>query len=116
MSIETTLYTTLSGDAGVAALTSTRIYPNVAPEDTALPYLIYSAISSERFHTLPGIGNMQRKVIQIDCNATTYSGAKALTDAVISALEGNGYQQSEYDLYDDTTQTHSVFIGWAFLD
>jgi len=115
MTIETTLFSTLSGAAGVSALVSSRIYPNVAPESVTFPYLVYSVISSERMHTLPGVANMQRKTIQIDCNATTYSGAKALATAVISALEGDGYQQSEYDLYDDTTQVHSTYVSWAFM-
>lgn len=115
MSIESTLYSTLSTTAGVTSLVSTRIYPQVAPESAALPYIVYSTITGERIHTLPGVGNMERKTIQVDCNATSYSGAKALAAAVIAALEGDGYLQSEYDLYDDTTQTHSVFIGWSFL-
>ena len=116
MSVESALYTTLSGAAGVTALASTRIYPNVAPESATLPNIVYSAISSERMHTLIGSSDMLRKTIQIDCNATTYAGAKSLADAVIAALQGNGYQQSDYDLYDDTTQVHSVYIGWSFLD
>lgn len=37
----TWLYTTLSGDATLASLVSTRIYDTVAPQGATLPYIIF---------------------------------------------------------------------------
>ena len=48
MNIEEALYSKLTGDAGVAALVSTRIYPNVVPQDIALPAVAYQRISTVR--------------------------------------------------------------------
>jgi hypothetical protein len=116
MSIETTLYATLANNATVAALVSTRIYPVPAPEQTAFPYLTYFNVAGSRISTLPGVGDGVRKRIQINCNAETYAGSKALGSAVIGALEGNGYLDLEFDLYDPTTQVFTLVIDWSFMD
>ena len=116
MSIESELYDTLSGAAGVTALVSTRIYPNLVPENTANPCIDYSLISGTRFHTLMGQNDMRRGVVQISCHADTYAGAKAVADAVIAALQGNGYLQSEFDFFDPSTETFTVAVDWAQLD
>ena len=115
MSVETDLYSTLSNDAGVSALVSTRIYPNLAPENAGQPYVIYSVVTVDRYHTLKGDGDPANKRLQLECVDDGYEGAKALATAVIAALQGNGYQQSEYDLYDATTQLHSIFVDWSFI-
>ena len=115
MSIETTLYSTLSNNAGVAALVSTRIYPSLVPESAALPYVDYLNVAGSRINTLPGVGDAIRARIQMNCNATTYAGAVALADAVIAALEGDGYLELEYDLYSSETQTHTRIVDWSFI-
>ena len=115
MSIETTLYTTLTGDAGVSALVSTRVYPNPAPEGASKPLVSYFVVSGTRITTIPGVGDATRKRVQINCHANTYSSAKAVAAAVIAALEGDGYLELEYDLYDPDTQTHTVVIDWSFM-
>ena len=113
MSIESDLYATLSGAAGVTALVSTRIYPNLVPEATANPCIDYALIAGTRLHTLIGQNDMERKLIQISCHGDTYASAKAVADAVVAALQGNGYQQSMFDFYDSETQTHTVAVDWA---
>ena len=115
MSIETTLYSTLSNNAGVVALVSTRIYPVLAPESAALPYVDYQNVAGSRISTLPGVGDAIRARIQMNCNATTYAGAVALADAVIAALAGDGYLELEYDLYSSETQTHTRIVDWSFM-
>lgn len=115
MTIETDLYSTLSNDSGVTALCSTRISPNMAREGTALPYIVYAVVTGSNINTITGVGDMQRKRIQLDCNAATYTAAKNLAAAVIAALEGNGYKEFEFEQYDPETQVHTVFVDWAFL-
>ena len=115
MSIETDLYTTLANDAGVSALVSTRIYPNLVPESAANPCIDYSTITETRMDTLSGVGDARRSTIQISCHADTYAAAKGLFEAVYSALEGDGYLESAIDSYDPSTQTHSVYVTWRFM-
>jgi hypothetical protein len=64
---------------------------------------------------MPGVGDAIRKRIQIDCHASTYAAAKGIAIAVIAALEGNGYQELEYDLYDSETRLHTVVVDWSFM-
>ena len=54
MSAETQLYTLLTGAAGVTALVSTRIYPDLVPEDKDPPYIGYERVSTEPVTTLEG--------------------------------------------------------------
>ena len=115
MSIETDLYSTLTNDAGVSALVSNRVYPAPAPEGVTFPYCTYQLISGERVTTLPGVGDAKRKRMQVSCHGATYSSAKAVADAVYSAFEGDGYLESEFDLYDSQTQVHTIAVDWSFM-
>ena len=115
MSIETDLYATLSGNAGVTAICSTRIYPNLAPESASNPLIVYSMVTGNNISTITGVGDMERKRIQINCNGNTYAEAKSLAAAVQSALSGNGYLEFQFDQYDSQTQTHTTFVDWSFL-
>ncbi|MDB4312006.1 DUF3168 domain-containing protein [bacterium] len=115
MSIETDLYATLSTDAGVIALCGTRIYPNLAPESAARPYITYQVITGGKLSTITGVDDMTRKRIQLNCNADTYAESKSLSDAVFTALEGNGYLENDFDTYDSTVQIHTVILDWSFL-
>ena len=115
MSIETDLYSTLTGDAGVSSLVGTRVYPNPAPEGASKPLISYQLVAGTRISTIPGTGDAIRKRIQINCHANTYSSAKAVAAAVISALESDGYLELEYDIYDPDTQTHTIAVDWAFM-
>ena len=116
MSVETDLKTTLGNAAGVSALVGNRVYPNIAQKGAALPYIVYSRSDTEKFSSLTGTNDPANARIEIGCTGSTYSSAKAVADAVIAALQGDGYQQSEYDLYDDATERHSIFIGWSFAE
>lgn len=115
MTIETDLYSTLSNDAGVTGLCSTRIYPNLAPDGVTRPYVTYQMVTGERLSTITGVGDATRKRIQISCHADTYAAAKALAAAVETALEGGGYLELEFDLYDPDTQIHTVIVDWSFM-
>ena len=115
MSVESALYSALSSNGGVTALVSTRIYPAVAPDTAAVPYVVYSLSNTDRFHTLVGSSDPAKYQFQIGCTAATYDACKAIVSAVVAALQGNGYQQFTFDLYDDVTERHTMFIGWSFI-
>ena len=88
MSLESKLYTLLSADAGVTALVALRTYPLVAPQGAEMPFIVYNRISSGRQYSLTGYSNLENPRMQVDCYGTTYSEAKALSEAVITALRG----------------------------
>lgn len=87
MSLESELYARLSGYSGLTALVSSRIYPNVAPQDVAYPYVAWRRVSAER---PPGMGSDAGIVavrIQLDAFATSYLGARAVAEQLRLALQ-----------------------------
>lgn len=115
MTIETTLYTLLSTASGVTSLVSTRIYPLVAPQDAALPYVTYQVVSTEAHNQLSGAAPSERKVVQINCISNTYANAKAIAEAVKTALVNNGYLTGGGDDYFSETQNHRVMLDWSLI-
>lgn len=116
------VYALLNPVAGIQSLVglgtspqSSRIYPGVAPEDTALPYIEVHSVIDQPINTLAGVDDMHRERIQLSCYAATFDGAQALADAAHDALEGNGYQESRVASYGEKTKTHAVFLDWSFL-
>lgn len=91
MTIQEGLYTYLAAQSAITALTSTRIYPIIRPQNTALPAITYQRISSSHEHHLSA-GSLQSSDLhqvrmQVDCYATTYKGAETLAKLVEAALD-----------------------------
>jgi len=78
----------LEFDAGVSALVGDRCYPNSAPQNSTLPYIVYTVISDVRVQSMTGLSGLASPRIQFDCFASTYGGAKAVAEAVKVALAG----------------------------
>lgn len=80
----------LVGNAGVAALVATRIYPEVMPQDVTLPAATYQLIDRNEVVARPDKATLRliRGRIQVDCYATSYAGVKAVEAAVIQAMYG----------------------------
>ena len=91
MSAESTLYSILSTAAGVTALVSTRIYPDLVPEEKSTPYIGYERVGSDPISTLHGttLGHIARLVVA--CWADTRLAAEGLADAVEVALSGSDF-------------------------
>lgn len=74
----------------VAAIVSTRVYPNVLPQNVVYPAIRFQRISTPRsqYRTLDGKANYASPRMQIDCWALTHSGVIDLAQAVYGLLEG----------------------------
>lgn len=88
MSLHSALYSHLSGVAGVTSLVSTRIYPNVAPQGAALPYVVQQRVSRRQFPNLAGSSGMVRQRHQIDVFSNTQDATEAIVEALRAALDG----------------------------
>lgn len=88
MSLETALYSYLSGVSAVTDEVSTRIYPAQAPQGAALPYVVHHRISTRRFPHQLGPSGMVRARIQIDSFGTTLDSAQAVFDVLRDNLDG----------------------------
>jgi hypothetical protein len=85
MSAETTLYATLAAASAVTALVSTRIYPDIAPQEVAVPCIAFSRTGTEYVQSIHGPVLAQRVSIEVSCMAATRASAEGIADAVLTA-------------------------------
>lgn len=91
MSAETVLKATLDGAAGVTALVSTRIYPDLRPQDDALPAIVYRRDGTEITPTIHGTIALTRAQLSTSCLGATRAAAEAVADAAQTALVAAGF-------------------------
>lgn len=103
MSVETNVYSTLTGDAGVSALVGTRVYPNQLPPDVTLPAIAYRFIDSVYYG-----GLCEAVRIQLDIYGATYASMKGVRDAVQTCVDGqlNWVFYGGPDIWQDGQQVH----------
>jgi hypothetical protein len=87
LTVEQAVYERLAAAAGVTDLIQTRIYPILAPQDVARPYVVFARQETANLATLGGRGTHDRVDLQVICHAETVDGARALASAVIVALD-----------------------------
>jgi len=77
----------LAGNAGVAAIVGTRIYPDESPDKAALPLIVYGARLAEQ---IDGTAPVSPATVDVHCYASSDDGALALAEAADAALNGQG--------------------------
>jgi hypothetical protein len=83
------IYSKLTGDAAVAALLGTRVYPEQAPQDgRTFPLVVYAASDEEVVRSYAGSSGLESRNVTIECAARTYAQAQDLAAAVKAALDG----------------------------
>lgn len=108
MSIESTLYSTLTTNNGVTALLGTRIYPVQAPASATLPYAVYQRVSTEITNTLAGDAGLDWVTIQVTSWSASYDEAISCATAVRSALASLGFCGDIQDDYDGDYQSDGI--------
>jgi len=78
----------LLASSGVAALVGTRINWGAHPQGQPLPAVVLTGISENDTHHMTGPTRLYEARVQVDCYADTYSGAKALSRAILTVLDG----------------------------
>lgn len=111
MNIEERLFYYLTGNPGVAALVTDRVYPLIAPQDAALPYLVYQRISTARERSHSGPSGLAHPRFQVTAVAATYSAVRNLANAVRIALDGSALAQAvfvenEMEAWDDSAEAY----------
>ena len=87
MTVSAAIYERLSEDTDTAALVSTRIYPKVAPQDVARPYVVFHKTVRRPQQTLNGY-TLSRGVWQIDAWSNTFDQSESIAVAIEAALDG----------------------------
>jgi hypothetical protein len=95
VAVEADLYSLLSGNAGVAALTSTRIYPDVLPEDCSYPAIVFSRTGTEPIVGVSGNIFGADVTLVISCWSRTRTAADAVAVAVEAALAGSAFTRGD---------------------
>ena len=103
----------VSPQTAINALIGTRYWPDIAPEDAALPRVTYQVISEIRNDWISGPGVGKRCRIQINCWARTRAGADQLGDAVEAQLSYNGRIIFRLSTYDQEAQIYSTQLDWS---
>lgn len=86
MYIEEALKKHLVADAGLLALVSTRIHAVTMPQNSALPAVVCSKVSSVPEYTHDGSAGAVESRFQLSCLAADYPGVKSLAKTVKKAL------------------------------
>jgi hypothetical protein len=121
MSAETTFYAYLAGAAGVTAIVgagaSARIYPDVIPQDKALPAVAYARMVTEPVSTVHSGAQVAELVtMQAQCWAATRTAADALADAATAALAAQGEPPvARSVLFDDETGAFGTAVDFRLL-
>lgn len=81
----------LAATAGVTAVVSTRIYPQLPTQEFTLPCLVYSVLGSEAQPSLSrGAAALKRYSVKVDCYAATELAAQQLGKLVRDAITPSG--------------------------
>jgi len=115
MSIEQTLVTM------AAPHLAGGLHPNIAPQNGARPYGVYTHIVSPTQNTLSDGVPINHDIFQVDVWDATYQGALAAGDAFAAALQAafdagtiTGVQRNRRGRYDAETGLHGFIYEFSF--
>lgn len=87
---EAVLRNALATSTETSSLVGSRVFPLLAPASTQLPFITYRRAGIQRSQTLSGPMGVPRVTVEIDIYATTYEGARDLSDRCRLVLDGYG--------------------------
>jgi|TARA_R100000479_G_scaffold168945_1_gene110303 hypothetical protein len=121
MQIGKAIYNILANDSDVSSLVGTRIFPNVAPQTTQFPFIIYDITGVSPNDTKDGASTLDTNDVMISCYSETYSQASDLAQKVRIAMDrinqgdygGETIQSSQFqsynDIFDDTSGDSGIY-------
>tara|TARA_R110000782_G_scaffold235443_1_gene321468 strand:+ start:45 stop:431 length:387 start_codon:yes stop_codon:yes gene_type:complete len=120
------IYGILSNDADVISYVSTRIYPNVIPENVDFPAISFYISSSNPDNQKVDASSLNTCTVQVKCVHDDYLLNTELADYVriaLDKLKGTHYTieiQTTFfngtdDLYDSTAQKHMKILNFNFI-
>lgn len=83
MSLQTDIYTALS------ALVSGRVYPQFAPQEAALPFVVWRILGKTPLTALGGYQGLTQYSVAFDAWADTHDAAMALARQIETAVEAS---------------------------
>ena len=122
MTVDTDIYTTLSGAAAVTALAALRLYPGRAPQDSALPYVVWVRVATtgDAAHDVTTDPGLYRSSFQFTVLAETIAEVDALIEQVRIALltaDAVGHASSldtRRDIYESVADLYRADLDITF--
>lgn len=87
MPLQQAVFETLGQAAGVNALVGARIYPDVAPQDAARPYIVWQEVSNVPANGLDGFLNLDNFRVQVTCWGVKATDVRDIDAAVRAAMD-----------------------------
>ena len=121
MEIGKAIYNILSTTTNISDLVGTRIFPNVAPQTTTFPFIIYDVNGVQPNDTKDGASTLDTNDVMISCYSETYSQASDLAQKIRVAMDrinegtygGEQIQSSQFqsynDIFDDTSGDAGIY-------
>ncbi|NBS62687.1 MAG: DUF3168 domain-containing protein, partial [Microbacteriaceae bacterium] len=81
------IYGRLTTDAAVTGVCGLRIYPDIAPQNVAYPFCIYTIINSIPVEYKDGQSNLEEVTIQVDVYSNNYDTTHNLSNSVRNRLD-----------------------------
>jgi len=121
MEIGKAIYNILSNDSDIQAFVDDRVFPNVAPQTTEFPFIIYDVTGVQPNDTKDGASTLDTNDVMISCYSETYSQASDLAQKIRVAMDrinegtygGEQIQSSQFqsynDIFDDTSGDAGIY-------
>lgn len=87
MSLKSALYSYLSGISGLTSLVSTRIYPDIAPPDASMPYVVYQYVSADHVRNMTSASDFASRRVQFDVYGASALSVDNVFQQLRTALE-----------------------------
>ena len=87
MTVDTVLYSHLSGDATLAGLVGDRIYPDIAPQGVTVPFIVRRLIDESRESGMGADLGIVHARHQFDVYASSHAQRRTVMDALRGALQ-----------------------------
>jgi hypothetical protein len=120
VSLETELYSRLTGYSDLNAKVGSRVYPGYLTQNAALPALSYRRVSADREHAMGSDPEMAHVAMQVDVWARTYKEARETAEEVRRALQRwststvqDTFIDNDTDLYEDENEIHHVAMDFT---
>jgi len=108
MSLESSVYSAVTGDGTIGALIGTRLYPDVAPDDATFPAMVYQVLTQVPI----GSNGCTQSRVQIDSYAASYTVVITMRDALIALANATGHWRYNAgpDFYEDDTELYRKVV------
>jgi len=117
------IYGRLSTDAAVTGVCGLRIYPDIAPQNVAYPFCVYTIINSVPVDFKDGQSNLEEVNFQIDVYSNNYDTTHNLSNSVrnrldrfVGTVNNVSVQTIKYMSSDSQDYNPDLNVYWMSID